>query len=516
MAVTPGAAVSADPGLRRNRNWRLFWLSQSASITGDIVFDTSMLLWVARVIALNQPWAPAAAGGVLVAAALPALALGPFAGVFADRWNRRRTMLAADAARAVLIAALIPLAFPPVAAHVPRLAELGIVYLLVAAAASFSQFFNPSRFAMLGAIVAEPDVPRASGHLMSSMYAASIIGPPLAAPLLFTAGVQWALVINALSFGASFLGIWLIQLPSAPAAGGAGIEAAPAAPADYRRELGAGLRFFGTSPVLVAVTAGLVVTVLGAGALNALNVFFVQADLHASATLYGTIGMAEGIGGLAGTMAAGWVIARAGAGRTFWVGLVLSGLAVVCYSRMSSLVAALAVTAVLGVVLGCVNTAISPLLLAATPQHMIGRVTSVLTPAASVAAIASTAAAGALASTVLHGFRATLAGVTFGPYDTVIAAAGLLFVAAGLAAMMPLRRAAASGPAGSHERGKPSAAKLRRHHRSAPQAEGLVDRNMVPLNIKRVLMASPQAGNSPSRPAPAQPGSGCRPAPTRR
>jgi hypothetical protein len=112
-----------------------------------------MLLWVARVIALNQPWAPAGGGGVLVAA-------------------------------------LIPLAFRPVAAHVPRLAELGIVYLLVAAAASFSQFFNPSRFAMLGAIVAEPDVPRASGHLMSSTYAASIIGPPLAAPLLFTAGVR--------------------------------------------------------------------------------------------------------------------------------------------------------------------------------------------------------------------------------------------------------------------------------------------------------------------------------------
>jgi MFS family permease len=501
MAGTPGAADPAGPGLRRNRNWRLFWLSQSASITGDIVFDTSMLLWVARVIALNQPWAPAAAGGVLVAAAFPALVLGPFAGVLVDRWNRRRTMLAADAARAVLVAALVPLAFPSVAAHLPRLAELGIVYLLAAATASFSQFFNPSRFAMLGAIVTEPDVPRASGHLMSSTYAASVIGPPLAAPLLFTAGVQWALVINALSFGASFLGIWLIQVPSAPAAEGADIEKTPAAPAGYWREMEAGLRFFGTSTVLVAVTLGLFVTVLGAGALNALNVFFVQADLHASATLYGTIGMAEGIGGLAGTMAAGWVIARAGAGRTFWVGLVLSGLAVVCYSLMSSLVAALAVIAVLGAALGCVNTAISPLLLAATPQHMIGRVTSVLTPAASVAAIASTAAAGALASTVLRGFRATLAGVTLGPYETVIAAGGLLFVAAGLAAMMPLRRAAASGLADGQGRDKPTVAKSRRHHGSSRRPTASLTENDASLH-QGMLMAFPQPGNSSSRPAP--------------
>jgi hypothetical protein len=42
MAGIPGAPDRAGPGLRRNRNWRLFWLSQSASIAGDIVFDTSL------------------------------------------------------------------------------------------------------------------------------------------------------------------------------------------------------------------------------------------------------------------------------------------------------------------------------------------------------------------------------------------------------------------------------------------------------------------------------------------
>jgi MFS family permease len=434
---------TSGTGLWRNRNWRLFWLGQSVSVTGDTVFDVTVLLWVARVIAVHRTWAPSAASGVLIAAGIPALLVGPFAGVFVDRWNRRRTMLLADAARAVLVAALIPLALPSVASHLPRAAQLAIVYLVVAAAACFSQFFNPSRFAMLGAIVPEADVPKASSSLMSATYAAAIIGPPLAAPLLFVAGVQWALLINALSFAVSFLTIRLVRPAAVPALA----EEAPAGQAGYWRELGAGLRFFVGSPVLIAVGGGLFITVLGAGALNSLNVFFIQVNLHSSASMYGTIGMAEGIGGVLGTLAAGWVMTRIGAGRVFWAGLILGGAAIVGYSRMSNLPAALAFIVATGLVVAGVNVALSPLLLKATPQAMIGRITSVLGPSAYLAAIISMAASGVLASTVLQGFHETVAGITFGPYDTIIGAGGLLFIAAGLAAVPLLRRDPAAVPA---------------------------------------------------------------------
>jgi hypothetical protein len=48
-----------------------------------------------------------------------------------------------------------------------------------------------------------------------------------------------------------------------------------------------------------------------------------------------------------------------------------------------------------------------------------------------------------LASTALTGFRAVIAGATFGPYDTILAASGLMFLTAGLALVAPMR------PAGS-------------------------------------------------------------------
>jgi hypothetical protein len=57
----------------------------------------------------------------------------------------------------------------------------------------------------------------------------------------------------------------------------------------------------------------------------------------------------------------------------FWGGLLLAGIAIVGYSRMSNLFAALALMAAVGLLLGGVGASNSALLLAATPQHMIGR-----------------------------------------------------------------------------------------------------------------------------------------------
>src|SRR5579859_5648709 len=101
------ASAEVEPGLRRNANWRRLWLGQAVSLTGDSVFDITIMLWVAVVLARGRPWAPAAASGVLIAAAVPIVVVGPIAGVWIDRWDKRRTMLASDACRAGVIASLL-------------------------------------------------------------------------------------------------------------------------------------------------------------------------------------------------------------------------------------------------------------------------------------------------------------------------------------------------------------------------------------------------------------------------
>ena len=95
--------------------------------------------------------------------------------------------------------------------------------------------------------------------------------------------------------------------------------------------------------------------------------------------------------------------------------------------------------------LGAVNAAIPPLMLGATPQHMIGRVEPAMNPLLSLAGISSMGAAGILTSTALRGFHATVAGISCGPYDTVFAVAGLLFHDI----RIRLNRAPATAPAGA-------------------------------------------------------------------
>ena len=430
--------VSPVP-LRHNRNWRLLWLGQSVSATGDMVFYVTVLLWIATIIAKGLPWAPAAASGALIATAAPVLVVGPLAGVFVDRWDRRRTMLVADAARFFLVASL--LVVPLLRHHLPVGAQLAILYAVLAACSCFAEFFDPSRLAVVGAIVPPQQQPQASALLSAAFSLAQVIGPPLAAPLLFTLGVQWALIFNAASFGFSFICIRAISVPLTSSA-----EATPRE--GFVAEFRTGLKFFAGNRVLLALGVGLVLTMLGLGAVNSLVAFFVPHNLHVPASWLGTIMGGVGGGSIAGALAAGAIAKRVRPPRLFWISLLGCGVTLVGFSRMTSLFPAIVIAALLGIAAGVLNAVFSPIILEVTPSRLLGRVSAVLSPLQQLSSIVSMVLAGLLASTVLHDFSASFIGLHFGPFDTLFGAGGLLILLAGLTTIAPLNKAARPVPAG--------------------------------------------------------------------
>ena len=265
--------------------------------------------------------------------------------------------------------------------------------------------------------------------------------------MLFVAGVQWALLINAGSFVISFVLILSMRLPPQ--------EAPPAqeGAAGFRAEFGAGLQFFRRSPVLVTLAVGAVVATLGAGCISGLAVFFLIHNLHVLPKWLGTLDGAEGIGAVLGALAAGWIAIRMGATRLFSAGLVLAGLSIVWFSRTGTLPLAIVALGVSGLTIGALNAVIQPLLLGATPQQMLVRVVAVITPVQYLAGILSLALASFLATTVLAHLHADIGGVRFGTYDTIFGVAGVIILIAGLASIVPLRTAAvqpgaAASPAG--------------------------------------------------------------------
>jgi MFS family permease len=419
---------------------RLFWATAISSV-GDFVFDTTLILWISTRLLAGQAYAPAAVSGVLVAVAVGTIAIGPFAGVFVDRWDKRRTMMVSDLGRAGLVGALGVVAALP-AGTLPVGVSLTLIYVVVMLSTGVGQFFNPARFTIIGDILERDDErARGSGLTQSVGYTAAVIGPPLAAPLLFQAGPYLALFINAASFVGSFLLVRAIRVT--PAAETAPAPATPSA-ARFLSEFRSGLAYSGRTPIVRGLIIAVVTVTLGAGAINALMVFFVTDNLHSPADLFGTMGMGEGLGAIAGTLTAAWFCRRLGDIRVVSFGLLACGVGVVTLARLEDLWWAVAVLAILGIPMGAVNVALSPILLRSVPRELLGRVAGIINPVQYLASMVAALGAGWLASTVLRDFHRTLGPVTFGRIDTIFTVSGLLVVLGGVYALVALGPPAAA------------------------------------------------------------------------
>lgn len=416
-----------------NKNYTRLWIGQVVSLVGDMVFDTTLLLWVATVLLAGKSYAPAVSTAVLVVASAVTFMVGPLAGVFVDRWDKKRTMLAADLTRAGLVAVLAGVAFLP-KGTVPVPVILVLTGVIVALTTAVSMFFGPARFVMINDVVPADRRGKASSYGQTTEALATIIGPPLAAPLLIGFGPQWALALNAVSFLVSFVAIRAIQAPPAP-------PVAKTEKQGVRGELFAGLRLFGTNTFLRALLIMILLLQLGAGALSALAVYYVPENLHADPKWYGFLGGTFGAGILVGAFLGGMVGDKVGHARMIRGGMLVFAGAFALYSQATSLWLALVAYVLLGLGIGSTNSNIGPLLMAIVPREFMGRVSAVMGPANRVVAIVSMVAAGLVASWLGAGFHLTVAGVAFGRLDAVFTVASAFVLAGAVYAFFALRGA---------------------------------------------------------------------------
>jgi MFS family permease len=427
-----------------NRNYAKLWYGQAASAVGDSVFGTTLVLWVSQVLASGRPWAPAAVSGILIAAAAAFALVGPFAGVFVDRWNRKSTMMRTEVIRAAMVAGLIGLSFVPVR-DLPVGVWLAAVYLVVFVLNAAGQFFSPARFATTGDVVhGEEDRTRAAGLAEATTSAAWVIGPPIAAPLLFTVGLRWALAVNVASYVASYLAIRILRVTPGPR------PHAPtrASETSVHAEFSLGLRLFARNRFLVTLLTVTMICQCGTGAISTLNVFFVTRDLHASSHLFGIAETAVGVGFIVGALAAGRIVRRIGARALTWSGLLATGVLAVGYALQRSFPAGLVMLAIYAVPIAMLNTAVAPLLLDAAPREYVGRVMAVFNPLNQLASMVSVIVCGWLTSTVLRSFRFSFAGVTLNSVSLIFIIAGGLIFVSGIRALAALP-AVSTPPAGS-------------------------------------------------------------------
>jgi MFS family permease len=264
----------------RERNVRLLLTALATSQAGDWLYNLALLAFV-----YDRTRSSVWLGFTTAARILPEVGLGPLGGILTDRLDRRRLMLASDAARATAMGALALIAV----AHAPIIFAPALAALCTAAGAAYP----PCVLAVLPRLASDEQLPAANAARVSITYICVIAGPLFGAVLLLLGSPAIAFVVN----GATFLigGAVVAALPRDA------LRLPPTAPfespAGLRHELRTGwLALRGSGDALTIVGANVVASAI----YGALTVLFVILGrrLGLGAAGYGYLIAAIGAGGL--------------------------------------------------------------------------------------------------------------------------------------------------------------------------------------------------------------------------
>ncbi|MCU7729447.1 MFS transporter [Actinoplanes sp. KI2] len=391
MATTGRRPTSALAEVLRLRPFRRLWLVFGLSSLGDWLGLLATSSFAAAQLSSSAAQG-AAFGGVIAIQLLPWLVLGPMAGVLADRFDRRHTMVTVDVLRFLLFASI------PLAAEVlPGRAEV----VAWAAVASFlaqvgAMVWTPAKEAAVPNLLPGDRLETANQLTIVTTYG---ITPVLAAlafagagrlPGLGRAGAPAvALYFDALTFLASAV-VVALGVPEISGRGGTGIRESA------RAALRTGWRYLAGSPLMRGLAIGLFGAFAGAGIVVGAAEFYARSLGGGDSTfalLFAGLFVGFGIGVAAGPA----VVGRLSRRRAFGLSVMLAGLAVGLLAAMPRLGGALAIVLVVGLGAGTALLYGVTIIGADVPDAVRGRVFAFLQASARVVLLLSVAAASALA-----------------------------------------------------------------------------------------------------------------------
>jgi MFS transporter, DHA1 family, staphyloferrin A biosynthesis exporter len=360
----PGAEPSAPPASRtfaplRHRDFRRLWLGTFFATAAQWI-QQATLGWVVYAVTGSA----ALLGAVLGVRAIPMLLLAPVSGVVADRFDRRRALAASHVlmfAISVALAAL--LAWERVAVW-----HLFAFSVLSGVAAVFDRTLR-------GTLVFT-SVPReeAANAVALNSIAFSVtraLGPGVAGFLIASVGAAWNFGIQSvlyLAVAASALTVSAPRVAAAATRRGSAFD-----------DMKEGLRFAASNPIArVMFVLGLVPPVLLIPSFSALMPVFAVDVFDSGPEVLGLLLSAVGVGGIVGGIAATAATRFDRVGLAQTVALIIFAGSLVCFALSPSVALAVAFLVVAGVAEMVHHTIHVTTLQMCAPEHMRGRVASLL------------------------------------------------------------------------------------------------------------------------------------------
>jgi len=356
--------------------FRKLFVAQTISNVGD------GMTYMALMLLVNDLTHSTAALAVLsIAVAVPSMVGGIVGGAVADRFDRRRIMLASDTVRAVLV-----LGFTLVATA----DRLPILYIVAFAQAAIGTLFSPARGAIIPRAVPAEGLMAANGLGQLSRVICSLLGTTVTG-LVFavTGSAAPVFVLDALTFLASVAIVFRVSRTL-----GTPVHEAHASAGGFASSVTAGLRVIAASPTLVATLLGLFVAMLGMGAINILFVPFLINVLHESPAWVGPVEGAQTLSMVLASALIGTLAARFSARSMVVGGLAGTGIVIIAFSQVPNVWVLFPLSFLVGWFVTPLNVAVSTIIQTTAADAVRGRVLGALEASMSTATIVSTAAAG--------------------------------------------------------------------------------------------------------------------------
>ena len=298
-------------------------------------------------------------GLALAAQFLPMLVAGPFGGVVADRFPKRRVLQVTQAAFIGPACFLFLITYTHAATY-PMVVAAALIW------GTIQVVDVPTRQAFAIEMVGREDLMNAIALNSSIWNGAAVVGPAVAGLLIAVVGLPLCFLLNAISYGALIAGLALMRnLPSLVPQG----EHQP-----MLRRIAEGARYVRCDPLVLSL---LVVTAtFSLFAMNRLTLIplFAEQVLHTGAVGFGLLMGAQGLGALTGALTMAFVPStQAGGRRQFWIGLAWAAF-LLAFSFSPSFPLSMILLYLSGIVqiwfMAAANTRVQK----ATPDRLRGRV----------------------------------------------------------------------------------------------------------------------------------------------
>lgn len=426
--ANPESVANAYRRVWHHRPFLLLWGGSAASTLGDQFFVVAVMWYV---YAASRSSLKVALVDVAFQGSL--MLIGPIAGVFADRWDRRRTMAVSDAIRTVIMVALAVVTWRM---GLPLFVALAAVICIE----GVGRFFGPARSAFIPQMIPPDDLNTANGLMSGTRQAMGTAGQALAGILVSFAGATAALLVDGASFFVSFAAVALIRAPRAASIatkrerGGDGASnGGRGGWVRFGSEMREGWDAVAHNHVLRALT------IFSVG----MNAFFAMYgpvlpayashQLHTGAWGFGAVQSVQFAGGFVGGLLAGVVGQRIRAGVLFIGEMAVLGLVMIALGLLHVIPVVLLLWGMVGFLVALVGVIHQSLTQILVPQRQLARAFTVMSAASMILMPLGSLVGGDIANHL-------------GP-SNVLLIAGLAFVAMTLM-MIPNRslRTAQAGP----------------------------------------------------------------------